>query len=994
VEWFGLVAAILGIVALRRTGELRGRIRLLEDEILDLRGRGEASPEAGPTSRPAETPRRQPPESADVTWAQEPIDVPAAPAGGGSTPSPSREPAPTQASPPTSGNTPPQRPRPPAGPPSSPRGPRIPKFDVDWESWLGVRGAAVLGGVVLALAGLYFFQYSIENNLIPPWLRVTSGTLIGLACILGAEWKARERYPESANAIVGAGVVILYAAIWAARVLYDLIGLELAFGSMIAVTAACTALSYRHTSLVIAMIGLVGGFATPLMLATGVVRPIGLFAYLLMLDSFLLFVSYKRGWPVLALLSLIATAAYQVQWILSGMTSGELLLALTILGVFGLLFGLAARNAPDSKRGSWLVAQGGGLLFPFAFAIYFASHADFGAHFYPLAMLLALLSASAGWLSIQQRVPWLGMGAASGSVAVFGVWALTGNFDLALAWEATACAVGLAAVFHAFVEWKPAVSGRAGPAMAASVAAAGMSAVLILAGVWHGVALWPWLMGWQLLAALMIRHATFPARAHLQLWGVAAVGIGLWAFYTVHGRELWFPPFGIYAAALGLPAVVLQCVAMLRNEPIARRAAEHAAALFPLLMLFTLGSGMALDAPAASFLGVSLLLGALALLPAARLGSGGWVFAATVLTALIQTVWTDRQRELAGSDGLLGYQLQVISLLIFASWPFVAVARFKTRRWAWYAVALSGPLWFESLRRIHLDHFGDAAIGLLPVALGALTLLAAGQVRRIWAEDDPLRKSNLAWMLAVAMGFGTVAIPLQLEKEWITIGWALEAAAVAVLWRRLDHAGLKYFSLALVMGAALRLVANEAVLGYYPRPSVRIVNWLLYTYGVSAASALYAARVFGTLEVERVREWEQRVYEWGQPIAAGLCGLVAIAIGFVWINLAIADWFATGSTLELSFQRLPARDLTTSIAWALYAVGLLAAGVRMKRVGARWLSLGLLLVTVGKVFLYDLGELEDLYRVASLLGLAVSLIGVSFAYQRFVVRAPDSEASQ
>jgi uncharacterized membrane protein len=51
-----------------------------------------------------------------------------------------------------------------------------------------------------------------------------------------------------------------------------------------------------------------------------------------------------------------------------------------------------------------------------------------------------------------------------------------------------------------------------------------------------------------------------------------------------------------------------------------------------------------------------------------------------------------------------------------------------------------------------------------------------------------------------------------------------------------------------------------------------------------------------------------------------------------------------------------------------------------------------MMVTIAKVFLYDLGELQDLYRVASLLGLAVSLILVSLAYQRFVLRrepAPD-----
>jgi hypothetical protein len=109
---------------------------------------------------------------------------------------------------------------------------------------------------------------------------------------------------------------------------------------------------------------------------------------------------------------------------------------------------------------------------------------------------------------------------------------------------------------------------------------------------------------------------------------------------------------------------------------------------------------------------------------------------------------------------------------------------------------------------------------------------------------------------------------------------------------------------------------------------------------------------------------------------------------FVWINLAISDWFGAGRTLDLNFQRMPARDLTTSIAWALYGLALLALGVRARSAGLRWLSLGLVMLTVVKVFLYDLGELEDLYRVASLLGLAVSLILVSPTNASSCVRFP------
>jgi uncharacterized membrane protein len=88
---------------------------------------------------------------------------------------------------------------------------------------------------------------------------------------------------------------------------------------------------------------------------------------------------------------------------------------------------------------------------------------------------------------------------------------------------------------------------------------------------------------------------------------------------------------------------------------------------------------------------------------------------------------------------------------------------------------------------------------------------------------------------------------------------------------------------------------------------------------------------------------------------------------------------------------LPARDATTSVAWALYALALLTIGVKSKSSSLRWLSLGMLVLTLGKVFLHDLGELDDLYRVASLVGLALSLIVVSLIYQRFVFRSSPEE---
>ena len=127
-------------------------------------------------------------------------------------------------------------------------------------------------------------------------------------------------------------------------------------------------------------------------------------------------------------------------------------------------------------------------------------------------------------------------------------------------------------------------------------------------------------------------------------------------------------------------------------------------------------------------------------------------------------------------------------------------------------------------------------------------------------------------------------------------------------------------------------------------------------------------------------------------LLANALGVLAVVLGFAWINLTIIDAFAPDGPLEFDFDRRPARDLTLSLAWALYGAVLLGIGMWRKSTSLRGLSLGLVMLTIGKVFLVDLGNLQDLYRVASLVGLAFSLIIISLAYRRFVF--PPQDASE
>jgi uncharacterized membrane protein len=108
---------------------------------------------------------------------------------------------------------------------------------------------------------------------------------------------------------------------------------------------------------------------------------------------------------------------------------------------------------------------------------------------------------------------------------------------------------------------------------------------------------------------------------------------------------------------------------------------------------------------------------------------------------------------------------------------------------------------------------------------------------------------------------------------------------------------------------------------------------------------------------------------------------------FVLVNIEIADFYSEGRRLAFDlFSANLARELTYTIAWALFAVGMLVAGIVFQSRAARIAALLLLSLTILKCFLHDLGSLGGLYRVASLLGLAASLVVVGLLLQKFVMR--------
>src|SRR6202011_2310830 len=145
-------------------------------------------------------------------------------------------------------------------------------------------------------------------------MRVAIGTVLGLGLIVTGWLTASRRYRVSGQSLCATGVLVLYGNIFAAHVFYHLIALVPAFASMALVTAAAFFLAVRMNAQVIVILGLLGGFLTPVLLSTGVDNPTALFGYIAVLNIGIAAVALRKRWDYLVLLAAADTILMEFAW--------------------------------------------------------------------------------------------------------------------------------------------------------------------------------------------------------------------------------------------------------------------------------------------------------------------------------------------------------------------------------------------------------------------------------------------------------------------------------------------------------------------------------------------------------------------------------------------------------------------------------------------------------------------------------------------------------
>ncbi|MGH8095046.1 MAG: DUF2339 domain-containing protein [Chthoniobacterales bacterium] len=767
---------------------------------------------------------------------------------------------------------------PPPLPVTPPPLPRTAPFN--WEAFMGVKVFAWLGGLALFLGVVFLVKYSFENNLITPLGRVIIGGGVAL-CLIVPGWRlARGRYRVSAQSLCATGIVILYADLFAAHSFYALISLTTAFFAMSAVTLFSFLLAVSLEAQVIVILGLLGGFLTPVLLPSGSDNAPALFLYIALLDLGLAAVALRQRWHYLLVLAAIGTALIQIGW--------------------------AAQFFDTTKggRARWIFLGFEALFLAFYFWSRFAVRSA-------RMRLDTLTPGNANARASHSE-------AAATAAAVAGFTALGFCFWL----SALPTLARQPLFFFSFV----------------FLADAGLLALPVLGRANRAIAVGAGAVTFALVAEWI---ALFAHQAPM-IAPLAAIIVFALLHAATTPASAWRPGLLPFTAA---------------------------GTITPYLLLVILLAESELLNPTPIFLVAFVLSGIL--LAAAIVRRADWLAGSALLgVAFLELIWqSERFRDEQAIPALAWYGLFFI---LFVAFPFCSAQKEKV--WSWAISALAQALQFWLVDRAVVRAFPNEWMGLLPAAFVVPAAIGVVALLKLYQANPASGDARLAWQGGALLLFVSLIFPLQFEREWITLGWAVEGVALLWLFRRLPHRGLRLVAVALLGAAFVRLALNPAVFEYHKRTGVRLWNWYLYAYGVTSLCLFAGTRLFG-----QPRE------TLAERAGAPFLGSLGVILSFLLLNLEIADYFSIGPTLTFSFHGNFARDMTYSIGWALFALGLIIAGMRMRQRAARYAGVALLGATMLKLFLHDLSDLNELYRIGAFVSVALILIAASFIYQRFLV---------
>src|SRR5471030_1890361 len=328
---------------------------------------------------------------------------------------------------------------------------------------------------------------------------------------------------------------------------------------------------------------------------------------------------------------------------------------------------------------------------------------------------------------------------------------------------------------------------------------------------------------------------------------------------------------------------------------------------------------------------------------------------------------------------VLVFQTAIFLLFVLAS--LAPNLRRRATGWEeWIRLAVN-PFVFYATCYFLLNGDHHAWMAALALAI-ALVYAALARASLALCPSGALHQPDRRMLLVTvgtALTFVTLAIPVQLDSNWIAIAWGLQAVALSWAGSETSAPPLRALSAIVFAMALLRFLLADTPWGYRA-PFTPVLNRYFLDMLELAACLGCAAYLYRRM---------------------GLSGYLAfglLAAGVFWLGSSVEAYsyfdaqaqaltrnagpagFAAAS--ETARKLRWAGQLSLSMLWPLYAGLMTAAGFRLQLRAWRMAGLALFGLTLVKVLFLDIPELRQFYRIVALLALGVVLLAVAWKYQR------------
>ena len=869
------------------------------------------------------------------------------------------------------------------------------------ETRIGSRWLLYVGVVAIIVGAAYFEKLAIDNGWLGETARLLQGGIVGALLVYAGMRFVRAGYTLYGQILSGGGVAVLYVSAYAAFNFYHLIDRPVALGLMMAITVLAAWLSDRQRAQGLALMAVGGGFATPFLLSTGVDAQVSLFSYEAILIAGTMYLAHRREWPFLNLASYVLTTMTVASWAQVFYQPSQYLSTELFITLFCGMFLYILRETRSASPAAQLSRIA---LWTSAPLYYVASLAILTPRAVPLLVYLILLAvvgaAMRGRLASVPRLAiwaaaelplliWIGNHAGPrwltpGLAAVASIYVahLIAHFDVALRDDRELTAVDLAVIHFT------GLAAFAGAYMLVDAVRSSSTSVLAA-----GFALWNGAIAAGLYRRFRTHALNFAALASAFLATAVALefqGPSVIVGWSAEGAALMWLGLRERRHWLRLGGLFLLLVSIVRLTDL----------LFsPVLANHTL----LVNPRAAAALFVVALAYGLAWIhqqqeesPTRELEVGVALVSAKLLVLMLALSEIKAFCTIHRITGFAPVAAAVDAYLIVGG-AVVWMALVRRQEWMRVAGAVVSGLGAALLLQLQFETApagytvivnARAAAGLLMVGL----LYALASLHRRFGDHLTGPAANVAILVTGASLFTLSLLTSEIDAFWAASGGASEwsmahEGLLAIVWAAIGSSlvwlGVKQrrfwmrgIGSAVLAAAIARLVGLEFASA--PRDYVVFFNARL------VATLIVVSLVYG---LARLYQSEPGVDAGFRPLAMLLLLANALTLAFLTSEIT-AYWHVRGlaGAVGAGPETHLAREMMLSITWAAYAAVLIVVGLRRRYAPIRYFAIALFAVAITKVFAVDLSELDQIYRVSSLIGLGITLLVTSYLYNRFRTR--------